>query len=296
MNEIKVSIIIPAYNEENTIKNVVDELINYNFPFNFEIIIVNDGSTDKTEMKIKEFLNTPNIKLINYTKNRGYGASLKSGIKKAEGEYIVTYDGDGQFFPEEISKFFDEITKNDFDIVIGERGKLYSGSPLWRTPGKYLIRLLINSLIGIKIKDFNCGLRIVKRKIISRYLHLCSDKFSFSTTSTMVLINRGYNYSFFPIEVRQRNEGESSVKLFSGFNTIYLVLKMIMLFNPLKIFFPSGIIFIIFGVLWGAKYFFEGHGLSVGGFLFIIVGILSLFLGLIADQISEIRKSQFEDK
>lgn len=291
----EVSIIIPVYNEGSVIYGVIQEILNFNFSFSYEIIIINDGSTDASLAEIKKYENTGNIKIFSYKYNRGYGASLKTGIAKAEGKYVVTYDGDGQFFPEDIERFYADCVQNDYDAVIGEREKLYSGSPYWRSFGKFFIKMIIYFSLGKKLKDFNCGLRMMKKDVITKYLHLCSDKFSFSTTSTMVLINRGYYLEFLPINVRSRKNGNSAVKLASGLSTIYLILKIAMLFNPLKIFFPFGLIFAAFGAFWGANYFFIGHGLSIGALLFLIVGILLIFLGLIADQISEIRKSQFED-
>lgn len=290
-----VSIIIPVYNEEKVIEEVIQELLDFSFSFFYEIIIVNDASTDNSFKNIEKFKNKENIKIISNLHNKGYGASLKVGIKNAQGKYVVSYDGDGQFFPEDIKRFFNEAEKNRLDAIIGQRNNLASGSPIWRAPGKFLIRFLIKNLIGVKLKDFNCGLRFLKRDVIKKYFHLCADRFSFSATSTMILINRGYNYKFLPIKIRDRSKGKSTVKMSSGFKTIHLVLKMVMLFNPLKIFFSSGFIFLVFGLFWGGNYFLAGRGLSIGALLFIIIGVLSLFLGLIADQISELRKSQFED-
>jgi len=291
----ELSIIIPVYNEQNNIFGVIKNLLACDLGMDREIIIVNDGSTDNSLEEIEKFKDVENVKIISNYHNRGYGASLKIGIRNAEAKYICTYDGDGQFFPEDIKHFYKRVVENNLDAAIGERDKLSSGSPLWRAPGKFFIRSLINSLVGVKLKDFNCGFRLIKRDVILRYLHICSDKFSFSTTSSMALISRGYNYIFIPIKLKSRNGGKSSVNVFSGLNTVYLVIKMIMLFNPLKIFFNSGIIFFIFGIIWGINYFLAGHGLSIGSLFFLITGILLLFLGLMADQISEIRKSQFEN-
>jgi glycosyltransferase involved in cell wall biosynthesis len=289
-----VSIIIPVYNEAKVIRRVVQEVLDFKFSFSTEIIIVNDGSTDNSLEEVDQFKNLENTQIISNYHNRGYGASLKVGIRKAVGKYVCSYDGDGQFFPEDIENFYKKITVKDLDAVIGQREKLSSGSPLWRAPGKLFIRFLINSLIKVRLKDFNCGLRMLRRDMIMKYLHLCSDAFSFSTTSTMIIINRGYNYIFLPIKLKKRDSGDSSVRLSSGLSTIYLVLKMIMLFNPLKIFFTTGLVSLIFGFFWGLQYFLVGKGLSIGSLLFFIVGILLIFLGLIADQISEIRKSQYE--
>ena len=289
-----VSIIIPVYNEGQIIRQTVQELLDYDFDFTKELIIINDASTDASLAEISHFKDQENIKIFSNFNNRGYGASLKAGIRLAQGEYVCCYDGDGQFVPQDIAKFYLSAKAESLDAVIGRRSSLANGSPLWRAPGKFFIRLLINILIDVKLKDFNCGLRLLKKSVIIKYLHLCSDRYSFSTTSTMILINRGYFYKFLPVDALQRKTGASSANINSGLNTIYLVLKMIMLFNPLKIFFSSGLLFLLFGFIWSIRYFLLGHGLSSGALFFLIAGTLLFFLGLIADQISELRKSQFE--
>lgn len=290
----EVSIIIPVYNEGMVIRQVVEEILSYSFDFTTELIIINDASTDNSLEEINYFKDKENVKIFSNLYNKGYGASLKVGIRLASGEYICCYDGDGQFGPRYVASFLAIAKKEQLDAVIGQRSGLANGSPLWRTPGKFFIRLLINILIGVKLKDFNCGLRLIKKSVIIKYLHLCSDQFSFSTTSTMILINRGYFYKFLPVDIKQRKSGGSSVNIVTGLTTIYLVLKMIMLFNPLKIFFSSGLLFLFLGFAWGVRYFLLGNGLSIGSLLLLIVAILLVFLGLIADQISELRKSQFE--
>ena len=229
-----VSIIIPVYNEGKVIRRVVQEILNFKFSFQIDVIIVNDGSTDNSLEEVGHFKDLENVKIISNYHNRGYGASLKIGIRKADSKYVCSYDGDGQFFPEDVENFYNKIKDGSLDAVIGQREKLSSGSPLWRTPGKLFIRFLINNLIKVRLKDFNCGLRMMRRDVIKKYLHLCSDAFSFSTTSTMIIINRGYNYIFLPIKLKKRDGGSSRVRLSSGLSTIYLVLKMIMLSLVMK--------------------------------------------------------------
>lgn len=290
----RMTLIIPVYNESKSIGLVLAELLDYPFSVPIKVIVIDDGSTDGTPDVLKEYGENPQVKIIRHIFNRGYGASLKTGIRAADTQWVATYDGDGQFRPEDIDRFWKEATDQSLDVIIGVRPRLSAGSSRMRAPGKYFIRLLINHLTNVKITDFNCGLRLVKRQIILKYLHLCSDHFSFSTTSTLILINRGYSFKFSPVTIRSRMNGVSTVSLSSGFSTIHLVLKMVMLFNPLKIFFYSGSMFLMLGLLWGGNYFLAGKGLSIGAFFLLISSLLFFFLGLIADQIAEIRKSQFE--
>ncbi len=294
-NKVDLSIIIPVFNESQAIDEVLNKLINFSFPCQTEIIIVDDGSTDETSKHLKIFVDKPGLTVMTKTNNQGYGAALKTGIRHAIGEYIVAYDGDGQFIPEHIQSIWDYRKEHNLPVVFGERQGLLKGSQFWRTPGKFFIRYLVRNLVGIRLKDFNCGLRLVKREVILKYLHLCSDKFSFSTTSTLILISRGYPYDFMSLKPLDRSSGVSTVGVSSGFHTILLIIRIIMLFNPLKIFISGGGVFLLIGVIWGLYYILLGQGLSVGSLLFILIGILLIFLGLIADQIAEIRKSQFEN-
>lgn len=290
----KISIVIPVFNESKAIGAVLAELLNYKFPFAIEIIVIDDGSSDDTLQVVERYQNDHRITIIRHTFNRGYGGALKTGIRVATGNWVVTYDGDGQFDPEDIEKFWREATVHLLDVVIGERSSLGAISNIVRTPGKFFIRFLINRLIDVKITDFNCGLRLMKRDVILKYLHLCSDKFSFSTTSTLILISRGYHFKFSGANIRSRMNGVSKVRISAGLSTINLVVKMIMLTNPLRIFIPIGIILLVIGLIIGVYYFSVGGGLSVGSLFLLISGILLVFLGLIADQIAELRKSQFE--
>src|SRR3989344_9393507 len=224
----RMTLIIPAYNESKSIGLVLAELLDYPFSIPIEIIVVDDGSTDGTSEVLKEYKENARVKVIRHIFNRGYGASLKTGIRAANSPWVATYDGDGQFRPEDVDRFWKEATSQQLDVVIGTRLRLSAGSSIMRTPGKYFIRLLINHLTNVKITDFNCGLRLIKREIILKYLHLCSDQFSFSTTSTLILINRGYLFRFSPVTIRARMNGRSTVSLSSGFSTIHLVIKMVM--------------------------------------------------------------------
>lgn len=289
----KLSIIIPAYNEGATICNVVEQLLHLDLPCLYEVVLIDDGSNDSTAEEAEKN-KQDNFRVFKNIKNRGYGASIKRGIRMAKGDYVLIFDADGQFMIRDVKVFFDTITTLCVDLVVGERKIGSDSSPLWRKPGKFFIKMLVNYLLNEKIRDINCGFRIFKRDVIIRYLHLCSDKFSFSTSSTIALISRGCGYHFLPIEMNRRQGGKSAVSLKTGFQTIMLVVRLIMLFNPMKIFLPFGLLFIAFGFLWGLNYLILGRGLSIGTLLFFTVGIFSIFFGLIAEQISELRKSQFE--
>ncbi|OQX91142.1 MAG: hypothetical protein B6D58_08840 [candidate division Zixibacteria bacterium 4484_95] len=186
----KVSIVIPAYNEKAGIESTITELIKFIENKDWEIIVVNDGSTDDTKLRLKSF---SQITVIDHPYNKGYGASIKTGINNASGDVIVLFDADGQHDPEDIPRLLDELPY--YDMVTGKRTK-GSKQDWLRKPGKFLLGLTANLLTEKKIPDLNCGFRAIKKDVIIDMLELFPDGFSFSTTSVCNwcnLSNRGDN-------------------------------------------------------------------------------------------------------
>jgi glycosyltransferase involved in cell wall biosynthesis len=280
VTEEKISVVIPAYNEEKAISNVIADL--KKIPIVSEIIVIDDGSEDLTRQKAIE----SGVKVISHRKNIGYGASLKNGIINSTNNIVAFFDGDGQHNPDDLLSLSRHI--RDYDMISGVRQK-GSHSPLWRQPGKILINILANYLAGHKIPDLNCGLRLVKKDLILPYLKLFPEKFSFSTTSMVFFLKDGFKVKFVPIKARKRI-GESSLRVIHGFDTIILVLRMITLFEPLKIFLPTSISIFGLGFLT-AVYDFTVNGRIGAASLFLcITSVLLFFFGLISDQMATIRK------
>lgn len=287
------SIIIPCLNEGQAIGRVVKDLqafMEQVAPGRYEIIVVDDGSTDETPQVLRELTD---IQVCRHPVNRGYGASLKTGIRQAQGRFVATYDGDGQHNPADLWRLCQKIQQEDWALVVGARTKLLHSS-LWRMPGKWALGWLANFLSRTKIPDLNSGLRVFRREIISRYLHLCADRFSFSTTSTLIIMNRGYAVAYEPIEVNSR-QGKSTVSLMTGYETFLLILRVVLMFDPLRVFVPASIVLVSCGVLLGLyPYFILKRGLTTGSLLVILAGILVFFFGLLADQIAALRKEKYE--
>lgn len=283
---IKISAIIPVYNEERIIGQTIAALkqeLN-KVDSEYEIIAVNDGSTDKSK-EISETI--PGIKIISHPYNKGYGASLKTGAKNAEFEWLLFFDADGQHKPEYIKEFIKYT--DQYDMIIGSR-QGYKG-PFWRQPGKKMIHLFANYLAGIKIPDLNCGFRLLRKDLFLKYEHLFPNGFSLSTTSTLAFFKEGLNIKYVPITINRRI-GESTVAVSDGFNAIMLVIRLIMLFSPLKIFIPTAaacftvsLMMIIYVII---TTHFEMISRS-GAFLFIASLLVFLF-GLLADQVAAIRR------
>ncbi len=287
------SVIIPCFNEGQAIARVVHDLkdfLDQQANGLFEIIVVDDGSTDNTPVVLQD---VPGIRVHRHPVNRGYGASIKTGIRLAAGQFVATYDGDGQHNPADLWRLCQKIQQEDWALVVGARTKLLHSS-LWRMPGKWALGWLANFLSRTKIPDLNSGLRVFRREVISRYLHLCAERFSFSTTSTLIVMNRGYAVAYEPIQVNSR-QGKSTVSLMTGYETFLLILRVVLMFDPLRVFVPASLLLVISGILLGIyPYFILKKGLTTGSLLVILAGILVFFFGLLADQISALRKEKYE--
>lgn len=287
-----MTIIIGAYNEEEGIKDTLKNLVPIAKKRNWNILVINDGSIDKTGEILKKITEEESIiTVIDHPYNKGYGAALKTGIVNAKSELVSFYDADGQHRPEDLENLYDNL--GNLDMIIGKRGK-DSHSEWIRKPGKWILGKTANFLTSRKIPDLNSGLRVIKKSIIKNMLHLFPDGFSFSTTSTVAFMNMGYNVDYYPIKVRKR-VGKSTVKqLKHGSSTILLILRLIVLFNPLKVFVPASLIAIIIGVIYeiyaGIIFHPNPPKLITGAFFLILTGVLIFFFGLVVDQISEMRK------
>jgi len=280
----QISVVLAAYNEEAAIGDVLQAL---QTRFNEqEIIVVDDGSTDHTA----EIAESAGVKVIRHPYNKGYGAALKTGIRAASGDIILTMDADGQHEANDLLELFYSMDR--FDMAVGQRTQRFH-SQLWRMPGKWFLTFLAEYLTRQEIPDLNSGMRAFRRKVILKYLHLCPDGFSFSTTSTLIFLNRGYNVKYVPIHVNVR-EGQSTVSVTTGFDTILLILRVMTLFEPLRLFVPVSLVLSTFGIVWGLPYLWQKRGISVGALLFMVVGVQIFFFGLLTDQISQLRKERFE--
>jgi glycosyltransferase involved in cell wall biosynthesis len=280
------SVVVPAYNEEEGISGLLEAVKALDLFEKYEFIIVDDGSTDQTAIVAKRYP----VKVIRHSVNKGYGASLKTGVRRATTPLVITMDSDGQHDPAYIDTIVEML--EEFDMVIGERSAT-SFQVKSRKSGKWLIRKTGEMLVGQKLPDYNSGLRGFHRDQIYNILHLMPNGFSFSTTSTLAYLKEGYNIGTFPIQVVERVGRASSVKFVrDGSKTFLLLFRIIMLFNPLKVFFPASIFFTLAGLAWGVNgYLFFGR-FSNSGIVLITLGISMFFFGLLADQISLLNRKK----
>jgi glycosyltransferase involved in cell wall biosynthesis len=283
----KFSIIIPVYNEEKAVKNVLEELKTYLNEKNYqaEIIVVNDGPTDTTNKILKK---TKNIKLINHPYNKGNGAALKTGIRNAFYNHVLFFDADGQHQPRYIEKFLRYTDK--YEVIAGARIKGYKG-PFIRQPGKKILHFLANYLSDQKIPDLNCGMRLIKKELLLRFMHLFPNSFSMYTTMSLIFQKEGLNVKYVPIEVNKRT-GKSTVKPKDAFKMFLLILRTIVLFSPLKVFLPISFFFLLWGFFSGAyDIIFPPLDIADITVVLFISSLLVFSFGLLADQLAAIRRN-----
>lgn len=285
MTMLKVSVVIPAQNEEATIRQVVSELVR-SHPGFVEVLVVDDGSSDRTAEVAAEAGAT----VVKHPVSRGYGASIKSGIVAASGEFVVTLDGDGQHRVSDAQKLLERA--GEHDLMSGHRVR-WLHSAAWRLPGKWVLTRLSSYLVGQRIPDLNCGLRVYRREVIRRYLHLCSDRYSFTATSLVLLLYRGHRVAFVPVDVAP-GSSQGRVTLRTGCDTLMLLLRIATLLDPLRVFLPLSAAVFLLGVAWGVPYALMGRGVSVGALLFLLTALLLFAVGLLSDQIAQLRQEQLE--
>ncbi len=290
----ETTVIIPAYNEEQAIEKCIKTLFEM-YP-NIRLIVVDDGSTDQTYEVAEKLLPLYGEKLniIRQRMNRGYGASLKKGMVKTQTPILVWFDADLQHRPEYLEEMVRPVFEDRAEAVLGAREK-GSAFVVRRIPGKMVLRFISQIVARQKIPDLNCGYRVFRTKVILRYLHLLPDGFSASSTSTLLMIKRNYPIQFFPLKVNQR-VGKSYVKIFrDGFFTLNLIFRIVLLFDAFLFFSLFAFAQILIGGAYSIyKAYTVGLGFPILGVLIIMSGLLTLFLGILSSQISQMRQERFE--
>ena len=287
-----VSIVIPAYNEENGIVNVINEietlLIEKNI--NSEIVIVDDGSTDKT----KEKVSSTNARLIEHQQNRGYGAALKTGIKASIYDQIAIIDADGTYPVNYLIELIDN--KKNYDMVVGARIGKNVSIPLIRRPAKWALNKLANFLTNYKIPDLNSGLRLFKKNSLLKFLHILPDGFSFTTTITIAMITNNFNVKYIPIDYEKRI-GKSKIRpIYDTLNFISLITRMVIYFKPLRVLMPIGLTLLtidLVKIIYDIQNY-DWH-IATSTILLGIIAFNTIILALVADMITTIRNAALKD-
>ncbi len=278
-----VTVVIPAYNEEKTIADVIHG-VRQSVP-KARILVIDDGSSDSTAQEAKN----AGADVISHPLNKGNGAAVKTALRAISGGLIAIIDGDGQHDPQYLPQLLSKLDR--FDLVVGARSFTNSEASILRNVGNLILRRLASFLSEQKIPDLTSGFRAFRHSVAARFLHLYPNGYSFPSTSTLSFISAGYNVAFVPIQVKHRPpETVSKLRPFrDGFNFIMFILRIITLANPNKIFFPTGLILVLAGIALTIRNLILFAQFSGGTVLFLAGGINIIFFGLILDQFATLR-------
>lgn len=283
------SVVIPAFNEEAGIGATLESLVTDPIAKKFEIIVVDDGSTDRTREIVSSF---QGVKLISHPTNQGYGAAIRSATIAAAGEFIIWFDSDGQHRVEDLLSVAEALQGEELDYVIGKRDKR-SHEVFNRRFGKALLRWAARIAAGQPVQDFNCGLRGFRRTVLVKYLHLLPKGFGASTTTTLLMLEQSYRGRFIPVVIKER-VGKSTVRqVRDGVRTLMLMLRIFLIFKPMLFFGSIGGASILLGFAYGVvEALARKQGFPVLAAVVILFGFQSLFFGLICDQIGGITRER----
>jgi glycosyltransferase involved in cell wall biosynthesis len=275
-----VSIVIPAMNEGDTIRAVVSELraaASWH-----ELIVVDDGSDDDTGPQAE----SAGARVVRHPYNKGNGAAVKTGIRSATGEFVLIVDADGQHQPDDARRLVERL--GEYDLVIGARSSI-SQANVRRRLGNALLNGLASYLTGRRIPDLTSGLRAARREHLREFLHLLPNGFSTPTTTTLAFLKAGYSVGFEPIDAMPR-VGRSKIKLArDGAKFFLILLKVITLFSPLRIFVPISAASLLVGVAYGIWNVTLYSRIPNGSVLLILFAVVVFLVGLVSEQISSLR-------
>lgn len=279
-----ISIVIPAYNEEGGVGAQIVDIQNImnQTDWDYELIVVNDGSTDGTLEEISKY---GGVIVINSPYNRGYGASLKTGIARTSTEYVLITDADGTYPSDAIPELLAKM--HNFDMVVGARITENAQIPFSRKPAKWVLRKLASYLAGRTIPDLNSGLRVMKKSIVEKYSHILPAGFSFTTTITLSMLCNDYLVHYHPIDYRKRT-GNSKIRPLHAYHFLLLILRTIIFFNPLKIFLPFGAFFFFLGFLKFILVDIHVGNLSETTMMGLLAAFIIWAIGLLSDQIARL--------
>jgi glycosyltransferase involved in cell wall biosynthesis len=275
-----VSVVIPAYNEGAAIADVVGA-IGKAGPWR-EIIVVDDGSRDETSARA----GAAGAIVVRHPYNKGNGAAVKTGIRRASGEYVLIVDGDGQHHAGDAARMVSRL--GEYDLVIGARA-MGTQATTARRLGNSALNRLAGYLTGRDIPDLTSGFRAARRDQLVEFLHLLPNGFSTPTTTTLAFIKAGYNVTFEPTEARARI-GESKIKLArDGTKFLMIILKIVTLFSPLRVFLPIAIACFVLGAGYAVWTAITQSHITNSSVLLIMLAVIVFLVGLVSEQISALR-------
>jgi glycosyltransferase involved in cell wall biosynthesis len=275
-----VSVVIPAYNESASVGAVVRALSEA-APWR-EIVVVDDGSSDDTSSQAA----AAGARVIRHPYNKGNGAAVKTGIRGATGDYVLIIDADGQHQPDDARRLIDRL--GDFDLVVGARSGVTQAG-LTRRIGNAALNRLATYLSNHSIPDLTSGFRAARREYLLEFLPLLPNGFSTPTTTTLAFLRAGYNVWFEPVHAMAR-VGTSKIRLSrDGPKFLLIVLRVITIFSPLRIFVPLAVASLATGVAYAVWTIAATSKIANGAVLLIMFAVIVFLVGLVSEQIAALR-------
>lgn len=277
-----VSIVIPAYNEQDAVGETIASVRQTldMAGITHEIIVVNDGSSDDTLARAR----ATGVHVVNFPHNGGYGRALKAGIAVSTAPLIAILDADGTYPASYLPEMIAMMAYND--MVVGDRGVAMKGVPLIRRPAKWALNNMASLLAQHEITDLNSGLRVFRRAPLEQFVPLLPDAFSFTTTVTLCMLASGKRVSYLPI-VYGKRVGQSKIRASDFGRFMFLVCRLTVYFQPLRVFLPAGLVLFVMGFS-KALYDVYIDNLSETAVLGLLGAVLLWALGLLADMISRL--------
>ncbi len=281
-----ISVIIPAYNEESTIGKVVKGIISI-YP-DFEIIVINDGSSDGTA----EAAETAGAIVFSHPYNMGNGAAVKNGIRLAKGETLVLMDGDGQHDPGDIARLLKYLP--EYDMVVGYRN-LDGHTSFVRAAGNKVYNWFASYVAKFKIKDLTSGFRVVTAEIARPLLYLLPNTYSYPTTMTLSILRNGRSLKYVPISAKSRKSGKSGIGIFKdGARFFIIIVKICTLYSPFRVFLPVSFFLFSLGAIYYLYTFLLWQRFTNMSALLLTTSIIVFMMGLVSEQICQMHNKDSE--
>lgn len=282
-NEVEVTILIPAYNEEKSIGNTVQKVKEL-YP-DFEVLVIDDGSSDNTMQAAMD----SGANVWPHPYNIGNGAAIKTGLRVAKGEWIIMMDADGQHDPKDIQRFLE--LREEFDMVVGARTR-HSDTSMHRDMANSLYNWFATYITSKKIEDLTSGFRMVKAATARDFIYLLPNTFSYPSTLTLAYLRSGRSLKYIPIETKKRI-GKSKIKLVrDGARFFLIITKIATLFSPLRIFLPVSVALFLTGlVYYSYTYSLQGRFTNMSALL-LNSSIIIFMIGLVSEQITQLKYSR----
>jgi glycosyltransferase involved in cell wall biosynthesis len=276
-----ISIILPTYNEDHSISELVSRILRQKLP-PFEILVINDGSSDNTAQVAEH----AGARVISHPYNIGNGAAIKTGIRNSNGKVLVMLDGDGQHNPDDIPRLVEKLGK--YHMAVGARS--YSGQASnGRALANYIYNTLATIITNFQVLDLTSGFRAIRRVDALRFCELLPNTFSYPTTITLAFLRSGRSVCYVPIHVTKR-EGKSKIRpLKDGSRFLLIILKLTTSFSPLRIFIPLSIVLLLLGITRYCYTWYLTKTFTNMSHLMMTSSLLIFVLGLISEQIAALR-------